>query len=148
MFFICSTSVLIRHLWQLMTVVFLYWWQIRAVLFCDLRLWQIRINQLPLSAARWWQVYKKWFANFVSEKLQKMSIMQQPMKIEKIWITNEDRKNKHRFGIIRNLRIFDACLTGLKNNKILLNNISHRFLITDKLFIGRKIHTDIYFLQQ
>jgi hypothetical protein len=42
------------------------------------------INQLPLSAARWWQGSKKCFANFVSEILKKMLIMQQPMKAEKI----------------------------------------------------------------
>jgi hypothetical protein len=32
--------------------------------------------------------------------------------------------------------IFDICLTKFKNNQILLNKISHRFLLIIKLFTG------------
>ncbi len=34
------------------------------------------------------------------------------------------------------LKHFDACLTKLKNNQILLHKISHKFLLTIKLFTG------------
>ncbi len=34
------------------------------------------------------------------------------------------------------LKFFDACLIKFKNNQILLNTISHRFLLTTKLFTG------------
>jgi hypothetical protein len=49
-------------------------------------------------------------------------------------------KNKHRFGI-RNILdfFFDVCLTEFENYQILLNKISHRFLVTAKLFsVGEK----------
>jgi len=52
-------------------------------------------------------------------------------------------KNKHRFEILRILEIFDACLTKFKNNQILLNKISHRFLLTTKLYTGQKIIIEI-----
>jgi hypothetical protein len=35
-------------------------------------------------------------------------------------------------------KFFDACLTKFRNNQNLLNKISHKFLLTTKLFIGRK----------
>jgi hypothetical protein len=50
--------------------------------------------------------------------------------------TKAREKNKHKFGILRNLQFFDLCLTKCKNNQILLNKISHRFLPTTKLFTG------------
>jgi hypothetical protein len=31
-------------------------------------------------------------------------------------------------------KLFDACLTKFENDQILLNKISHRFLVTTKLF--------------
>jgi hypothetical protein len=31
---------------------------------------------------------------------------------------------------------FDACLTKFKNSQILFNKLSHRFLLTTKLFTG------------
>ena len=34
------------------------------------------------------------------------------------------------------LKFFDECLTNFKNNIILPNKISHRFLLTTKLFTG------------
>jgi hypothetical protein len=40
MFFIFSTPVLIRHLWQLKTVVFQHWCPICAVLFDDLKVFE------------------------------------------------------------------------------------------------------------
>ncbi len=45
-------------------------------------------------------------------------------------------KNKHLFGILGILEFFDVCLTKFKNNQILLNKISHIFLLTTKLFTG------------
>jgi hypothetical protein len=33
-------------------------------------------------------------------------------------------------------KFFDVCLTKFENYQILLNKISHRFLMTTKLFIG------------
>ncbi len=44
-----------------------------------------------------------------------------------------------RFGILRIIYFFDVCLTKFKNDQILLNKISHRFLLTAKLFPGRNI---------
>jgi hypothetical protein len=45
-------------------------------------------------------------------------------------------KNKRRYGIFKILEFFNVCLTKFKNNQILLNKISHRFLLTTKLFTG------------
>ncbi len=45
-------------------------------------------------------------------------------------------KNEHGFGILRILEIFDVGLTKLKNYQISLNKISHRCLLTTKLFSG------------
>ncbi len=64
------------------------------------------------------------FANFMLLKTSKLLLTQQPLKLD---------KNKHRFGI---LRIFDVFLTIFENDEILLNKISHRFLVTTKLFGG------------
>jgi hypothetical protein len=52
--------------------------------------------------------------------------------------TNAREKNKNRFGILRILVIFYIYFTKFKNNQILLNKISHRFLMTTKLFTGQK----------
>jgi hypothetical protein len=35
---------------------------------------------------------------------------------------------------LESLKIYDACLTKFKNNQILFYKISHRFLVTTKLF--------------
>jgi hypothetical protein len=45
-------------------------------------------------------------------------------------------KTSSHFGIFRILDIFYVCLTEFKNNQILLDKISHRFLVTTKLFSG------------
>jgi hypothetical protein len=46
-------------------------------------------------------------------------------------------------------RFSDICLTKLKNNQILLNKISHRYLVTTKLFfIGLKILNDFFDITQ
>jgi hypothetical protein len=46
------------------------------------------------------------------------------------------RKNKHKFGVLRVLKIFNVCLTEfITNIQFLHNKISHRFLLTTKLFI-------------
>jgi hypothetical protein len=36
-------------------------------------------------------------------------------------------------------KFFDVCLTEFKNNQILINKISHRFLLTTKLITEWKI---------
>jgi hypothetical protein len=46
----------------------------------------------------------------------------------------------HRFGAIRILDIFNACLTNLKSDQILFNKISHWFIVTTKLFTEYNIH--------
>ncbi len=54
MLFILSTPMLIRHLWQLKTVVFLHWCQI-----CAVPVYLINKYQLPVSATRWpaWDLF-------------------------------------------------------------------------------------------
>ncbi len=39
---------------------------------------------------------------------------------------------------MESLEFFDVCFNEFKNNSILLNKISHRFLLTTNLFTGRK----------
>jgi len=41
---------------------------------------------------------------------------------------------------LESLEFFDVCLTKFKNNQILLNKISHRFLRTTKLLLGERIY--------
>ncbi len=48
--------------------------------------------------------------------------------------TETTEKNKHTFGIHRMLEFFVACLTKFENGQILCHKISHRFLVTTKLF--------------
>jgi hypothetical protein len=51
--------------------------------------------------------------------------------------TTEDReKISTYFESLEFEKIFDACLTQFENYHILLNKISHRFLVTTKLFSG------------
>jgi hypothetical protein len=52
------------------------------------------------------------------------------------------RKNKQRFEILRISEIIDVFLTKFENYKILRNKISHRFLVTTKLFDERKTLND------
>ncbi len=61
-------------------------------------------------------------------------------------------KNKHRFGILRILKMFcpfismvlitvcgfDLCLTKFNNNQILVNKVGHRILLTTKPFYWMK----------
>jgi len=42
--------------------------------------------------------------------------------------TTEAREKKHIFGILK-IFVFYICLTKFRNNRILLNKISHRFLL-------------------
>jgi hypothetical protein len=54
-------------------------------------------------------------------------------------IVNNSTATEAREKIItdlESLEFFDACLTKFKNSQILPNKISHRFLLTTKLFIG------------
>ncbi len=39
---------------------------------------------------------------------------------------------------LESLEFLNVCLTKFKNNQILYNKISHRFLLKPKLFTGRK----------
>ncbi len=59
--------------------------------------------------------------------------------IAKSSITTKARKNKYRFGIIT---FFYVCLTEFRNNQILLNKISHRFLLMTKLLTGQQSLTE------
>ncbi len=51
-------------------------------------------------------------------------------------MTKAREKSKHRFVILRILEIFGVGLTKLINIQILLNKVSHRFLLTAMLFTG------------
>jgi hypothetical protein len=53
--------------------------------------------------------------------------------------TKATGKNKQRYKIFRVLKFYDVCLTNFKNNQILLNKFSHRFLATTMLFTVREI---------
>ncbi len=83
---------------------------------------QIRINQLSVSAARWQHLSQICFANLILWKVTKFSITQQSLKLE---------KNKYRFEFLR-IFILKFMHEGLnfKTIKILLNKISHWFLLT------------------
>ena len=60
-------------------------------------------------------------------------------KIANISATTEGtEKNKHIFGILKNRNFLNVCFTKFENYQILLNKISHRFLVTTKLFSGWK----------
>ncbi len=52
------------------------------------------------------------------------------------------RKNKHIFGILRTFLMY-VCSTKFENDQILLNKISHRFLVTTKLLSGWKSLTSL-----
>ncbi len=84
--------------------------------------YSMRGNQLPVSAAWVFDM----FCNFYLGKNHKVANSSTTIKA---------RKNKYIFGILVIL-IFYVCLTKFKNNQILLNNISHRLLLTIKLFTG------------
>jgi hypothetical protein len=47
-------------------------------------------------------------------------------------------KNKQRFEIIKTYEFLMYVWLNLKNNQILLNKIAHRFLMTTKLFTGKR----------
>jgi hypothetical protein len=65
------------------------------------------------------QFYFKW-------KITELLITQQQPKL--------DKKNKHRFVILKFLEFLNVCLTKFKNN-LILNKISHRYQLTIKLFL-------------
>jgi hypothetical protein len=84
-------------------------------------------NQLPVSATRWQHWYYICFATFIwwnTTKLAKNSTT-----------TNASEKISTDLESIE-LKKVDACITKFKNNKILLNKIIHRSLLTTKLFTG------------
>ncbi len=90
----------------------------------------MRGYQLPVSAARWAAWIPGMFYNFY---LVKNHI-----------ITNNSATTEAREKIITYLEslefcnFFDVCLTKFENYQILLNKISHRLLVTTKLFSGWK----------
>ncbi len=89
----------------------------------------IRMNQLPVSATRWQHRSQICFVTFIQWKITKLLITQQPLKLKKKSTDWESLE----FSIK-----FDVSLTEYKNNKILLNKISHWFLLTTKLLTGQK----------
>jgi hypothetical protein len=92
------------------------------------------MNNLAKSAARFRQV-ATWvpdmFGNFYLVKNHKIA--------HNSTTTKAGEKNKYMFGILRILEMFGVCSTKFKNYEILLNEISHRYLETTKLFSGGKI---------
>ncbi len=60
------------------------------------------------------------------EYTKKLVINQQPL---------EPVTLKHRFGILRILENFNACLISFTNNQVLVYKIGWQFLVTTKLFI-------------
>ncbi len=76
----------------------------------------MRINQLPLSAARWQHGSQIRFATFI---LWKITIIAKSS-------TNIKAREKIRTEFYN---FFHVHLTKFKNNQILLNKISHRFLL-------------------
>ncbi len=88
----------------------------------------IRLNQLPVFAARWQRGSKIYFPTFLEWQITKLIITQEPLKLY--------NKFKHTFRIRKN---FDACLTKFKNIQMLLYKISFRFLSITQQFIGLNI---------
>jgi len=83
----------------------------------------MRGYQLPVSATRWQNWSQICFETFIW--LKKMLFTQQPLKLEKKIST-----------YLETLEFFDVCLIKFENYQILLDKISHRFLVTTKLFSG------------
>ncbi len=78
-----------------------------------MHIYLMRGNELPASATRWPDM----FCNFYLVKYHKN--------------TKNSTTTKGREKIsadLESLELFDVCLTKFKNNQILLNKISHRFL--------------------
>jgi hypothetical protein len=50
--------------------------------------------------------------------------------------TEAREKNNFIFGDLRILEFFIVCLNKFENYQVLLNKISHRFLVKTKLFSG------------
>ncbi len=70
-------------------------------------------------------------------------------KIDNSSATNKAReKNEHIFGILRILDFFDACLTKFENYQILLNKISPRFLVTNKLLRASFLNSTAWLVLQ
>jgi hypothetical protein len=84
----------------------------------DIKLFWHKLCQLPgeigSQVAAW---FPDMFCNFYFVKKDKIT--------KNSTATKASEKNKHRFGI---LRIFDECLTKVKNNQILLNKIIRTIL--------------------
>jgi hypothetical protein len=61
-------------------------------------------------------------------------------KLAKNSTTTKAREEIHTvLESLEKLKFFDVRLTKFRNNRILFNKISHRFLMTIELFIGWKI---------
>ncbi len=89
----------------------------------------IRVNKLPVTAG-WQHQSRICFAAFIYWKSAELLITKHPLKLEeKISADLESLE----------LKKIDVGLAKFKNDKILLYEISHRFLLTTKLFIGWKI---------
>jgi hypothetical protein len=87
----------------------------------------MRGNQLLVSATRW-----PGGPRYILKLL-----FGENHKIAKNSTTTKARENISTYlKSLEFLKIFDAYLTKFKHTQILLNNISHRFLLTTKLFTG------------
>ncbi len=81
--------------------------------------------QMPVSAARWQHGSQICFATFLAKNHQIA---------KNSTITKAMEKISTDYRSIEFWEFLYACLTKFKNNQILLNKISHRILLTIKLF--------------
>jgi hypothetical protein len=95
------------------------WGKSKPILELNVFYWvdivKIRLNQLPVSSARWQHGSKICSETYISSKITKLLIAEQPPKL---------KKNKFNIVILRFLECFNACLTKFKNNPIVINKIA------------------------
>ena len=127
--------MLITDMWHLKTVVFWHWCLIRAVLmWYFLVVPSVNNDNEGISSASFCRkvaaLVPYMFCNFYLVKNHK--------------IANNSASTETREKIttylwsLEFMNFFDICLTKFKNYQIILNIISHRFLVTIKLFSGWK----------
>jgi len=87
----------------------------------------MRGYQLPAPVARWKHGSQICLCNFYLVKNHKIAQNSTTTKAREKTSTDLESLEFYKF--------FDVCLTKFKNNKILLNKVSNRFLLTTKLFI-------------
>jgi hypothetical protein len=81
---------------------------------------------MPFSATRWQHGPWICFANFILVKKMQSAL--------NLTITEAREKIRTDLKSLEIKACFHECLTKFKTNSILLNKMSHRFLLTTKLF--------------